>query len=217
MSLNQSSPAARDLEESLSEFHLLAEQLGSADSLLSLGSVAASLAVEPVRDLPSLDRFLASYRTEVLGKIELPGIQAAYLHASRGEARELIALDQKMSREISLGVFVAASQRVGRHQLKRLRPLRDVRLVQRYLAAVQSGQAEAWHTLVYGVILATYSFPLRQGMINYAERTLESFAHSAARQNNFSETDIRRILEGHLADLPQLTAALLAGPGLIGC
>ena len=43
------------------------------------------------------------------------------------------------------------------------RPLRDQRLVQRYLTAVEQGEAQGWHTLVYGLTLAVYSLPLRQG------------------------------------------------------
>jgi len=79
-----------------------------------------------------------------------------------------------------LRCFATASQRVGKTQLKRLRPLRDQRLVQRYLHAVQTGEAHAWHTVVYGVILWLYSLPLRQCLLSYAHQTTLGFLRSAA-------------------------------------
>jgi urease accessory protein UreF len=69
---------------------------------------------------------------------------------------------------------------VGKIQLKRLRPLRDQRLVQRYLRAVQAGEACGWHTVVYGLILSLYSLPLRQGLLSYAQQTARGFIRAAA-------------------------------------
>jgi urease accessory protein UreF len=76
--------------------------------------------------------------------------------------------------------FATASQRVGKTQLKRLRPLRDQRLVQRYVHAVQTGEAHAWHTVVYGLILSLYSLPLRPCLLSYAQQTTLGFIRSAA-------------------------------------
>ena len=54
-------------------------------------------------------------------------------------------------------------------------PLRDERVVQRYLAAVESGEAHGWHTLVYGLTLVVYSLPLRQGLLGYAHQNHARF------------------------------------------
>ena len=59
--------------------------------------------------------------------------------------------------------------------------MRDQRVVQRYLQAVEGGQANGWHTLVYGLTLAVYSLPLRQGLLGYAHQTTRGFIYSAAR------------------------------------
>src|SRR5262245_66639541 len=62
-----------------------------------------------------------------------------------------------------------------------MRNLKDLRTLQRYREAVNEGKAYGWHTLVYGVVLATYSLPLRQGLLHYGRQTLGGFVHSASR------------------------------------
>src|ERR1051325_4568763 len=168
-----SSPA-----ELLGDPHPLLEQLGSPDDLAMTGSVARAVQFQQVIDAPSLRRFLDSYRTQVLIPVELPAIAAAYHHASRGEANELVTLDAQMGRDGMVQQFAMASCRVGQRQLGKLRPMRDQRVVQRYLAAIENGQARGWHTLVYGVSLAMFSLPLRQGLQNYATHTFAGFVQS---------------------------------------
>src|SRR5206468_8969099 len=107
-----------------------------------------------------------------------------------------------LSREHALQQFAEASRRVGQYQLQKLRPLRDQRLVQRYLLAVDSGQAHGWHTLVYGVTLAIYSLPLRQGLLGYAHQAMRGFIYSAARALGLSEKQCRDIFAETCADLP---------------
>ena len=179
--------ALGDAAEWLGDWHPLAEQLGSADGLVELGSVSALLNLKPVRDIASLKTFLRHYQTKILFPLELPAIEAAHGHASRNELRELVALDQQLAAEQSLQNFAAPSRRVGQAQLQKLRPLRDQRVVQRYLNAVESGSAHGWHTLVYGLTLAIYSLPLRQGLLGYAHQTMRSFIYSAARLLELSE------------------------------
>lgn len=159
----------------------LLEQLGSPEALPTLSLAASALTLEAVRDEATLRRFLAGYREQVLLPIELPAILAAHGHAGRGELRELLALDRTLAADPRLREFRAASAAVGRRQLSKLRPLRDQRLVQRYLRAVETGEAHGWHTLVFGVFLAQYSLPLRQGLMLYAHRTLGGFLDSAGR------------------------------------
>ncbi len=157
----------------------LLEQLGAPEALPTLSLAATALTLEAVRDEATLRRFLAGYREQVLLPVELPAILAAHEHACRGELRELIALDRALASDVRLREFRAASAAVGRRQLNKLRPLRDQRFVQRYLRAVEDAEAHGWHTLVYGVFLAQYSLPLRQGLVLYSQRTLGGFLDSA--------------------------------------
>lgn len=170
-------PAAPELGGDARE---LLDQLGSPEALPTLASAAAALTLETVRDEATLRRFLAGYREQVLLPVELTAILRAHGHAARNELRELLALDQVLARDLRLREFRAASAAVGRRQLAKLRPLRDQRLVQRYLCAVEDGQAHGWHTLVFGVFLAQYSFPLRQGLLLYGQRTLGGFLDVAS-------------------------------------
>jgi urease accessory protein UreF len=208
--LKQPQLALSDAAEWLGDWHPLAEQLGSADGLVALGSVSALLRLKPVHDLPSLRSFLRHYQTHILLPLELPAIQSAHGHATRHEVRELIALDQHLTAEPVLKNFAAASQRVGQSQLQKLRALRDQRLVQRYLRAVETGEARGWHTLVYGLTLAIYSLPLRQGLLGYAHQTTRGFIYSAARPLRLSERQSRTLFDGLCADLPAAVELLLS-------
>src|SRR5205085_3107504 len=128
------------------------------------------LRLPKVDTLEALTCFLRAYKAQVLLPLELPAIFQAHRHASRNETQELLALDSDISSQRSHRAFASASRRVGQSQLKRLRPLRDARIVQRYLGAVQEKHAQAWHTLVYGLTLAIYSLPVRQGLLSYARQ-----------------------------------------------
>jgi urease accessory protein UreF len=207
--VNQTQLALNDAAEWLGEWHPLAEQLGSADGLLALGSVSASLRLRPVQNLPSLRTFLRKYQAQILLPFELPAIQCAHGHASRHELRELVAFDRALADEPALGPFGPASHRVGQYQLRKLRPLRDDRVVQRYLQSVESGEANGWHTLVYGLTLAIYSLPLRQGLLGYAHSTTRGFIYSAARSMRLSERQCRTLFDALCAPLPAAVDDLL--------
>jgi urease accessory protein UreF len=198
----QTQLALTDAADWLGDWHPLAEQLGSTEGLATLASVCAQLCVAPVQDLSSLRRFLYSYHAEMLVPLELPAIRASFDHAGRNELRELVALDQRLAEQLPLRSFAAASRRVGQGQLQKLRPLRDVRLVQRYLLRVKTGQAHGWHTLVYGLTLEVYSLPLRQGLLGYAHQTTRGFIYSAARILQFSERQCRNVFDEFCARLP---------------
>jgi urease accessory protein UreF len=212
--VKQTQVSLSDAAEWLGDWHPLAEQLGSAEGLVALGSIALLLRLPPVQDRPSLRQFLHRYHSRLLVPFELPAIQAAHGHAERNELRELVALDRELAREPVLQSFASASRRVGQAQLRKLRPLRDQRIVQRYLQHVDVGEAEAWHTLVYGLTLAIYSLPLRQGLLGYAHQTTRSFIYSAARKLRLSERDCRDLFEEHCADLPNSVERLLDRPGV---
>lgn len=189
----------------------LLEQLGAPEALPTLSLAASALTLEAVRDEPTLRRFLAGYREQVLLPVELPAILAAHGHACRGELRELIALDRALASDLRLREFRAASAAVGRRQLSKLRPLRDQRLVQRYLRAVEAGEAHGWHTLVFGVFLAQYSLPLRQGLMLYGQRTLGGFLDSGGATLRLPVAVCDDVFASILSPLPQAVNDLLAG------
>ena len=140
--------------------------------------------------------------------LELPAIVEACGHAARGELRELISQDQRLAAALRQTPFARPSQQVGRLHLMRMRPLRDDRLVQRYLKAVESGQASGWHTLVYGVTLAVYSVPLRQGLLFYGQETLATLAGAATDEpiepafSSLLESLTERVFAAVAASLP---------------
>ncbi len=207
--VKQTEIALSDAAEWLGDWHPLAEQLGSADGLITLGSASALLRLGPVHNISTLRQFLRNYQARILLPLELPAIESAHGHATHNETRELVALDGQLAKETLLQQFAAASRRVGQYQLQKLRPLRDQRLVQRYLAAVETGRAHGWHTLVYGVTLAIYSLPLRQGLLGYAHQTTRSFIYSAARSLALSENQCRRLFDAVSKDLPAAVDSLL--------
>lgn len=205
-------PLLRDDQISEGDLQALAVQLGSMEGLDPMGEMGAILALGGTKDLAGLKSFLVRYEEEILFPIEWPAIRKAYEHASRNEFRELVALDQQLSGDARLQPFAAASHRVGRLHIKRLRPLRDQRLVQRYLRLLDGGGVQAWHTLVYGVILALYSFPLRQGLMNYAQQTLRGFIQTAARGRQWTEIEMVLALDELLARAPAAMEIILANP-----
>jgi urease accessory protein UreF len=213
--VKQTQLALSDAAEWLGDWHPLADQLGSTDGLVTLGSVSASLRLVPVHNVPSLRNFLRNYQSQILLPFELSAIQSAHGHATRHEVRELVALDQGMAGQPIFSEFAAASQRVGQSQLRKLRPLRDQRAVQRYLHAVESGEAHGWHTLVYGLTLAVYSLPLRQGLLGYAHQTTRGFIYSAARMLSLSERQCRDLFDSLCASLPEAVEALLAQKAVV--
>ncbi len=203
----QSQLASGEAAGWLGDWHPLAEQLGSADGLVALRSLSASLRTPPILDRAGLHAFLRAYHERILRPVELPAIQTAHAHVARHELRELIVFDQQLAGETALQEFAAASRRIGQYQLQKLRPLRDERIVQRYLHAVEAGEANAWHTLVYGLTLAVYSLPLRQGLAGYACHMTRGFIHAAARPLRLSERDSRTLVEDLCGDLRDCASA----------
>jgi urease accessory protein UreF len=67
--------------------------------------------------------------------------------------------------------------------------------VQRYLKAVDAGEAHAWHSVVFGLVLAVYSLPLRQGLAHMAYQTLGGFTQAASIRLSLSETKQRELVD----------------------
>jgi len=154
---------------------------------------------------PVAGAFLASYQQNILIPIELPAIARAYQNAASGQWRELLALDAALGRDPLLQPFADGSRQIARAQLEELRPLRDERMARRYLAAVEGGQAVGWHTIVYGIILAVYSWPLRQGLIHYGNETMAGLAAASRSAPRAVDGEaVRAAVEQLLADSCQL-------------
>lgn len=181
--------------ELLGEVHPLLQQLGCCDGLVTVADVWEFAAGQQVSDGESLRRFLDGYQEEILIPYELPAICRGAGHAQRNQFRELLALDAEIASWEVPSQFTSASKRVGQGNLQRLRPLRDQRVVKRYLQAVDRKQAHGWHTIVYGMTLAIYSLPVRQGLIGYARQTLDGFVRAMARPLRLTAQDCRQLLE----------------------
>ncbi len=187
--------------EFLGEWHPLVSQLGSTEGLAEFASLADLLRVGSVNNETALNEFLIRYQNELLVSVELPTIMRAYTHACGNELREMIAFDHEQNLNPLLRDFGSASRRVGQAQLRRLKPLREHRFVQRYLRAVDEGRAEGWHTVVYGVTLAVYSIPLRQGLLHFCAETLRGFVQMACRSMDASESVLKTMLDARFSEL----------------
>jgi urease accessory protein UreF len=191
--------------------HPLAEQLGST---AGLGSLTASIAqVPPVESLASLRQFLQKYKATFLFPIELPAIHQAFVHIDRYEVRELIVWERGLVDQVVSQELAAASRRVGRNQLRRLRHSRDQRLVQRYIQAVEKGEAYGWHTVVYALVLHLFSLPIRQGLASYAHQTLRGFVESASRLLELTQAQQHEVLREASSDVNQSIEAFLSKRG----
>jgi urease accessory protein len=202
----EANAARSQAENLLGDWRALLQQVGSPEFSANSGVPFWATALETI---PDLNHFLEDYLNRVLLPCELPAIVDAYGYARRGEWRELLAQDSRLTEGMQPTPFAEPSQRMGRLQLARLRPLRDERTVQRYLGAVESGQAHGWHTMVYGVTLAVYSLPLRQGLLHYSQQTLSAFAEAAGRFRNFGELELAEMLSSLLARVPAAIEAIL--------
>lgn len=181
----------------------LDEALGSAADVPALGRSLAFHHCQPLETPRALRAFLWRYQQSLLIPIELPAIERAFHHASHYEVRELLAFDRLVSPGQFPSQFAFASQAVGRRYLRRLRPLRDVRLIRRYLDAIQHQQAHGWHTLVYGAALTIYSIPLRQGLLGYARQTLGGFLEAACRNVRLPVADRASLAAELWSDIPR--------------
>jgi urease accessory protein UreF len=194
----------------------LTEQLGSADELTTLSPTASCHQLTKIHSLPALRDFLRNYTQQALGPHEFRHIYQAYSFANQNHTRELLALDLQIASEPVLRDFQLASRHVGKRQLNRMRALKDLRTLQRYRETVNEGKAYGWHTLVYGLVLSTYSLPLRQGLLHYGRQTLRGFVQSAARSLDLADADCLALEVELNADLlPSIEKTLGANGHLV--
>lgn len=135
------------------------------------------------------------YVREVVVSEEWPAVLQAWSHASTGRVKELLELDRAWGGRVGNRPLAEASFRAGQRQLNRLRPLRDARVVQRYLDAVAQGRAHGWHPMVYGVMLAVFGLPLRQGLMHYADQVLGGLVEGRPCFSGEADVACREVVE----------------------
>jgi urease accessory protein UreF len=207
--MSEQSHPAFEIESEQVDTRALAQQLGSAEELTTLSPHAFSQDLTRIHSLPVLRDFLLNYKDNTLALHEFDHIYMAWSHATRNELRELIELDNRISADPAWKPFMASSHNVGKRQLNKMRLLKDDRFIQRYRKAVQEGRAYAWHTVVYGIILATYSIPLRQGLLHYGRKTIGGFIASAARSLDLTENSSVELHNELYLSLPPVVEGVL--------
>jgi len=186
-------------------------QLDALEDVLGADLVADALGMGPLTSAAELAITLERYRTTLLEPIELPALTNARRLASRGRTKELIALDQNFPGHHPEWLPLAAgSTRFGCDTLARLRPLRDERVVQRMLEAVQAGQTPGHHPIVFGLTMAIYAIPERQGLADYAQGALAAVIASAAGKLKLTQEDRAALLAPSQAHLPQAISRMVA-------
>jgi hypothetical protein len=156
-------------------------------------------------------RFLASQRDSVIVALDWPVIVRAAEITRLGHHRDLLALDAKYAGRTPKEL-TEASFRVGRRQLSRLRGLKDQRVVQKYLDAIERGEARGWNPVVFGIVLTVFGIPLRQGLIHYATAILRGYARQLPAVPAAGE-DFERWFYAVEAPLPVAVNRLLSGSG----
>ena len=151
--------------------------------------------------------FLESHRDGVVIALDWPVILEAAELTRLGRHRDLLELDRSYPARRA-GQWTEASFRVGRRQLSRLKVCRDLRVVQRYLAAVEDGQAHAWNPIVFGVAMAAFNLPYRSGLLHYASTLLRGFAERC-RPRNVPLADWTVWVDSLEAPLPEAVQRLL--------
>jgi urease accessory protein UreF len=211
--LDQTTSLQQRATEILGDLNAFAEQLGGAESLGQVPLAASSWEGARIANPRALSAFLEHYASNVLIAHELPAVSRAYHHATRYELRELLAFDCELASVPVLRPFMPASRAVGQLQLRRLLPLKDERMVQRYIRAVDAGEANAWHTVVFGLVLTLYSLPLRQGLSHFAQQTLNGFIEAAANSAQISENHARQLRVAHREIVGKAVEQIIRGPG----
>jgi urease accessory protein UreF len=212
--LTQTNQLPFESEEWLGDPFPLLARMGLPESWAGSAGPLVPAVAQRIESPAALRAALAHYQADFLRPVELPAIQRSYAHASRNEFRELIALDSQMADAGAFGELAAESKREGLAQLQRVRPMRDMRLARRYLDAVEQGQANGWHVLVYGVMLAAYSIPLRQGLLGYAARAMSGLIGPASRELALSKLESRELFLEFCAALPADVDRLLGAETL---
>ena len=191
--------------------HPYAAQLDALEGMLCADAIAGALGTARVGTVLELSVLLERYRVTLLEPIELHTVAAAHRHAVRGEVLELIALDEALAGTHPEWLQLApASQRFGTDHLKRLQPLRDERVVQRFLDATRKDRAPANHPVVFGLTMAVFSIAPRQGLGDYAQSALEAVVATAAGKLKLTQEDRQDLIDRSQARLPEAIERMVA-------
>jgi urease accessory protein UreF len=207
--LEQPQPERNALSEA-ADWRALEEQLGSPDEATAINSAAFASTLTNIRTAEQLRDFLTQFQNKTIAQDELPTILRAYNHARRNEVREIIELDRSLKESFPNEALANASERVGRNQLRKMRGLKTERVVTRYWDAVYKKEAHGWHTVVFGVVLAVYSIPLRQGLNHYGNQTIRGFLEAGAAALRLRAPEVNELESSLLADMPAIVERTLA-------
>jgi urease accessory protein UreF len=191
----------------------LTEQIGGDGAKVSVGDAidGGPFQLSGVVDLKSLRKFLVEYRNRLMVPIELPTIIQASLMVERGEFRELMDLDQSLSRKPEMKIFSESSRWIGQCHARTMRGMKDHRTVWRYCDAIRTKTAFGWHPVVYGVVLAAFSIPVRQGIVNYCEQVINGFADSAAARLDLGGKEVALMKTETIAEMALLIDHAIEG------
>ncbi len=164
-----------------------------------LGTVAST--GRNIRDAASFMRFIHTDCLKLLREHELPAILAGLDAARRNASGEILELDQWIKGKNIAQSWARPSRLLAMRQLNRLRTLRDVRCLGRYREAIDQGSAHGWHTLVYGMVLHTFSIPSRYGLARYQREVMHGFGRAAAKASGWPESQWRSVSR-QLDDIP---------------
>jgi urease accessory protein UreF len=195
--------------------HPYAAQLDALEGVLCVDVIAGALGTARVGTVLELSVLLERYRVTLLEPVELPAVAAAHRHAARGEVLELIALDEALAQSLDNKhpewlQLAHASQRFGADHLKRLQPMRDERVVQRFLDAAREGRAPANHPVVFGLTMAVFSIAPRQGLGDYAQSALEAVVATAAGKLKLTQADRDQLINRSQTRLPEAIERMVA-------
>jgi len=140
-----------------------------SDTASTLGNLPTGVSHPYTALLKSLPRVADRVLVEA---IELPVIATAWRHTIANESRELAALDQATLSNPHFSIHADISRKLGHEFLNRLLPLRDTRILRRHAEAVKNGDAPGSHLIVFGLMLAVFSVPPRQALLDYAQARL---------------------------------------------
>ena len=158
--------------------------------------------IEAVSDLRGLRLFLDRYERDILRPIELPAVLSAYWFANRGQFRELLELDARLSANASLMPFAEASLSVGREHLRLLKPMYDQRMVQRFRKCVVAGEARGWNPIVCGIFLSIHSVPVREGLVQFGTQLWSGLVNGAREGCHLPDGECTELLGEYLDRLP---------------
>ena len=203
--MNAAFPSPTETADLLREIRNLAAPVGLPAAGVTVPQFPQSLG--PIADWAGFEPLLIQYTAEVIVARDWPVMLQSWDFSRCGHSKELLELDRSWNPGYG-DPLAEASRRVGLRQLNRMRPLRDHRVVQRYLAAVENGEARAWHPIVFGVVLAVFGIPLRQGLVHYGIQTAGGWCDSIARAKGWPEAGGQQVLERLCAVLPKSLPSL---------